>query len=464
MSKAYMVDITENISDIQIKNLKTLKENASHVLIPESVMENIINNQSNRFLESPSITEEEIAIIKNYVFNNSKLKKWTNIDEISDAYIKNLYKINMWSTVIRVLQNEHIHNIDQQKLNKYYSIFVKEFNNIVSIASLTYFIPTPHLVYNAANKKLKGVYSEIKKPESKILFRDIIKNDELLSEEEKQNLLQGKNPSNAINKWLGIKLKKNEKRVLRALRRIVYQKIVEGSCIAGAFTYDLEHIPLVKIYEECGIKPLSNNVYDYNQTKPIQNILSNSLLKKDILIKDNSNLILKTSFIPFIKFNFIETKKGKQNISVSFSIPKFLFIDNKMKGVSYYNQDHVAYTRFMQQKGMVRNDVALDLFEYLELIVNNTKTNIIEVNLTTIIKELNIEKKYGKNPKRERENIHKILNVMVTKKCFIKNWRIKKGKHNQDKYIFEPIIVNHSTKTKKLRKNVKNNKQNKLRA
>ena len=128
---------------------------------------------------------------------------------------------------------------------------------------------------------------------------------------------------------------------------------------------------------------------------------------------------------------------------------------------NYYNQDHLAYKRFMEVEGVARNDVALDLFEYVESKIGTVKSLFLD--FTTIIKELNIEKNHAKNPKRVRENINKILKIMVEKNCLIKNWRIEKGKHNQDKYIFEPIIVNHSTKTKKLRKNVTNKSQNKLR-
>ena len=108
----------------------------------------------------------------------------------------------------------------------------------------------------------------------------------------------------------------------------------------------------------------------------------------------------------------------------------------------------------MDNKGLVRfkkvnkTDIGFSLFIWLERYIsqqNRTKA----LNLTTIIKTLNLNEEYRKNKKRVVGYIERAFDDMASEKTIISGWKKQKGVKNQDQYEFTSLRYKESDKITK---------------
>lgn len=405
----------------------------------------------------------------NEIINYSKKQDDTiSAEEILEVYYRQelqLIKLN--------LEKEYIKNLSNQEVEEHYEKDLSRLNKeSEQIKNLILLIqeslkhnetstykgqPTYKDFFYATNGKQKGKISELNRKQEEIkLLEDLIYSDPSLSNEEKIKVLQNVKIENVefeIDRWLGKKLNRHERRILRALRSIIYQLIEQGKITGcGKSLYEAE-IPLAEIYNEYGLTPRPTGGYQHNQTKLIQDILfgfSSSGLHKDILF--NHHGIQKTRFIlqlQEIKQKVkIKTKEVEQRISIRIAVPSFLFVSN-LKLQNYYHQDTVGLKRFMEIKGVAQSNHAFNMVEYFELHFSTPKKEI-EFNLDTLIKESELENRYKKNKKEAIDTLETIFNKMTEANYLIKSWKIVRGKYGQEKYVFENSRYELFTKNKKI--------------
>lgn len=307
--------------------------------------------------------------------------------------------------------------------------------------------PTYHSLFNGIRRKQKGNIVDIhKRQEERDLLADLIMSDESINDEEKASALQ--NISNAnleyeIGRWLGKKLNKHERRVLRVLRRIIYSLIQnKGITGAGKSVYEAE-IALSRIYDEYGLVRRKSGSYDYKQTQKIQDTIfgvSTKGLHQDILFKHKK--VLKTRFIlqveKIIQEVTIENKKEEviqeQCLGIRIAMPHFLFV-SESDASSYYYQDTQGFKRFMAVEGMSQSEAAFNIAEYLEWFLSS-KLQERPLDLTTLLEEAGLQNRYKTHPKEVLKTVKKILDNMVVSKYLIKRWELQNGKYGQEQYNF----------------------------
>ena len=315
------------------------------------------------------------------------------------------------------------------------------------------------------------------------LLSNVIISSENLSEEDQhkelkniQNAIDKNGLSYAINRWLGKKLNKYECRLLRVIRRIAYQFVLEEFNRTGkkSFSYNIE-ISMSEIYEKWGLRKRSQKYgggYDNNQTKIIRDLLfCENNLHKAILFK--KKYVTKTRYILQVEeisrtvvIEDTETKivkKVDQIYGVKITLPEFLFIcdddlTNESNSEGYIYQDSDGFSRFMSVKGMDKNKSAFPLAEYLEEILS-CKQEVRMLDLKTILREAELDKLYEKRPPRATEKINNILDKMKEAKFLISDWKFDKkgGKHDQGQYelhnirskLFASQKLGKSTKSRK---------------
>lgn len=286
------------------------------------------------------------------------------------------------------------------------------------------------------------------------LLASLIENDEALTREEKDQILNdidnadANNLSYEIDRWLGKKLTKPERRLLRVLRRIAYKLISQGKITGGGLSlYEVE-MPLSEIYEEWGLKKRTvGGGHDDNQTSPIRNMLfnKNNGLNAKILFKHK--LIMCTSYILQVQevYRTVERKvngmikKEKQFTDIRIALPSFLFVSNNDTG-KYYYQSLEGFKRFMAIDGIAQSEAAFNIAEYLEWFLHSPLEKKI-LNLQTMVEEADLSKLYLERPSRVIDRIENILNKMVETKYLISKWHFdpKGGKHEQGQYVLHNI-------------------------
>ncbi|CAF3761661.1 unnamed protein product [Rotaria magnacalcarata] len=190
-----------------------------------------------------------------------------------------------------------------------------------------------------------------------------------------------------------------------------------------------------EIYAEYGLPKNKQNKYDYNQTKPIKDIILNrnkktdNALHKQILFKEGELYV--TRFLLQVNPDEKTTKGKTQLKSIKLSMPEFLFIPNK-NARNYYPLDTTGFKRFMEIKGMSKSVAAFNLAEFLEYYLSNPDQER-EVNFDTLLKEAgnDFQERYKTSPTEIQQKIENILNNLVKAEYLIKSWRIEKGKWGQ---------------------------------
>ena len=89
----------------------------------------------------------------------------------------------------------------------------------------------------------------------------------------------------------------------------------------------------------------------------------------------------------------------------------------------------------MKPKGMLQDEYAFELAEYLESLLSSKLSKRL-INLDTMISEAGLTEMYKTYPKRAINKIHSILDKMVDAKFIISSWKfdIKGGKYDQGQY------------------------------
>lgn len=433
--------------------------------------------------EQLSHTRYNVSVDIDYEYINSipensrlveiqKLRK-EQADKITHTEAINIYYKNEIHLFNEETKKEYVKNLSRQEVHVHYQRNIdKLYEDLEQISNLIFQIqenlkhnetlkhkgqPTYKTTFYAAKEKQKGKISELNRKQEEIkLLEDLIYSDPTLSKEEKKDALENvklENVEYEIDRWLGKKLNRHERRILRVLRCIIYQLIEQDEITGyGKSCYEAE-IPLARIYNEYGLTPRSTGSYQHNQTKLIQDILfgsSSSGLHKDILF--NHHGIQKTRYIlqlEEIKQKVkIKTKEVEQRIGIRILVPSFLFVSN-LKLKNFYYQDTEGLRRFMSIKGMGNSNAAFNIFEYCELHFLFGK-KVIEFNLDKLIKEAELEPRYKKNRQETIDTLETIFNNMVKANCLIKSWKIEKGKYSQEKYVFENSRYELFTKNKKI--------------
>jgi hypothetical protein len=345
----------------------------------------------------------------------------------------------------------YIKNLD---IDKYYKSIIKELKKELKIlqgfSNTKSYVPTPNSLRDAINKNQKGKLSELddnsKRDVIKTLICEIYKDNELTDKEKEYAIDRIKNTSNTlssfdINKYLGINLSEIENIVLRAIRDIVYQgiKLKQIENIHNPI-----EIPLHILYKKCGVnKRDKDKGYYSGKTKEIINTLMSSNLTTDIIVKSHSfnQRIIKTRFIGDSIFDSrdVEIKTEQKGITkiqtqytkVKIKVSEFLFNENINDISNCYMQDTTGYINF---KKINRTKIGNDLFLYLESYLS-TQDIKKELNLTTIINTLGIEKEFKKKKIEVVQKINRALEDMKSSDTLIKDYKQEKGVSNQEKYI-----------------------------
>ena len=385
----------------------------------------------------------------------------------------NLYYIGEICKFVAGVINEYLRNLTKEQVQAHYQSNIdklneelEKINDLINKEVLRYKgQPTYKSVLSGTKGNQKGKILELNgKKEETDLLEDLVYEDTTLSDDEKKEILQNikiENLEYEIDRWLGKKLNKHERRTLRVLRRIIYQMIdseeITGS---GKSCYEAE-IPLATIYNEYGLIPRAGGGYQHNQTKLIQNSLfglSSSGLHKDILFSHNG--IQKTRYIlqaqEITQKVIIKKKKGeekeprevKQRIGIRIVVPSFLFVSN-LSLKNYYHQDTEGLKRFMSIKGMGNSNAAFNIVEFFELHLSSPK-QMIPFNLSKLITEAELESRYKTNKQEVTRSLKTIFDNMIDANFLIKNWKIEKGKYDQDKYVFENARYEPFTHNKKI--------------
>jgi len=312
------------------------------------------------------------------------------------------------------------------------------------------------------------------KEKSLNLLANLVNNDKSLSQEERTQVLKDIDKASSnndlvyeISSWLGNKLTKQERRLLRVLRYIAYKNIQEDVNFKGEklTMYEVE-IPTAEIYAEWGLSRRKSGGYNNSQTQSIRDLffgVSGKGLFEDILFKHKT--ITRTRYILQAEAVYSDVKKEESQISgIKIILPGFLFvfdedIKDKNDTESYVYLDTQGFIRFMKPKGMVQNLAAFELAEYLEVILSSQLEKKL-INLQTMLFEAGLKDIHNTRPSKAINKINAILDKMVQAEFLIKSWRFdeKGGKYNQGQYELENIRSKLFSQ-KKIHKAIKSRKQ-----
>lgn len=409
-----------------------------------------------------------------------------NLTEVCSLGAINDNLIEEWSDFLQdscyldeFIRNQYLHSIDILLL-KFANITenVKKLINSLGVPQKYLGQATYRSLLNSTKGRQKGTLGEIinveeeEKRKNLTLIANLVNQDETLSQDEKMKIFSDINRSKdekkaiyEINHWLGQKLSKRERRLIRVIRRVAYKQIKkeDGISTKGAFLYQLD-MSMNELYEEWGCEPRSKKQgggYHDKQKKVIKDLLFGETgqgLYKDMLFKHKK--IIRTRYILQVE----EIKREDQLVGVKIALPAFLFVfdedikDEKEKH-SFIYQDVEGFRRFMKPKGMEQNEAAFELAEYLEEILS-CKLEKRLLDLSTMVREAGLEEVYKTRPSRVIERINKILDKMKEVKFLISDWKfdIKGGKYRQGQYelynIRASLFSSHTPK-KNYKKNTK---------
>lgn len=481
-------------------------------LFKEEEQEQILN----QFLEHIENAERACLITKKTITNltlrpsNEKQEAYNkekvmqiieyNLESVCIVGAINSNSMKDWCTFLQnnlyldeFIRSQYLHSIDVMlsklaRCKENIKKFLSSLNELQKYLGLA----TYRSLLNSTKGKQKGTLNEItnveegEKTKNLAIIANLVDQDETLSQEARMRIFSDIDKSTdekkaiyEINRWLGQKLSKRERRLLKVIRYIAYKQIKkeDGISTQGAFLYQLE-ISMSELYEEWGCKPRSKKQgggYDNNQTKVIKELLfgdQGKNLYKDMLFKHGR--VIRTRYILQIE----EIKKAEQLVGVKIALPAFLFVfdedikDEKEKH-SFIYQDPDGYRRFITPKGMEQNETAFELAEYLEEMLS-CKLEKRLLDLSTMIKEAGLERVYKTRPARAIDKINKILDKMKEAKYLISDWKfdIKGGKYRQGQYevynIRANLFLSHTAKnnysnnSKKVKKLVNKIPENRL--
>jgi hypothetical protein len=434
--------------------------------------------------------EENIKIINfNYIISILPYKTIIPTPEILDIY-KNLnlnfaylnenlihIKTSTEEETKKIIEDlEHscnyIKNID---IDKYYKSIIKELKQELkeeskilqgfSKATKKGYIPQRTDYIDILNNKQKGDIGDINnEDEDKIINLISIQVDEnknLTTEEKinkKNQIKRGHKKydiSEEINKTVGI-FSKDENRAKRAISDIAYYALKERKIES---INDFIPFEFSEYYKKYGIKKRKNGKYLYKEAKKSREILFNSILTKDIIAKiklEGGNKFIFTRFILSCDFDstYVKTKEGGTIERFTRGLIKIdprLFFNENINDISdCFMQDTDGYNDFLKINGTTIGD---KLFLYIEPLLS-PRNKKRELDLTTIINRLNLEKEYKKRKKEVIEHISRALEDMIKANTLIKDYEVVKGVNCQEKYILynlrykEKEVLENSKKIK----------------
>jgi hypothetical protein len=430
--------------------------------------------------------EENIKIINfNYIYSilpNPIISKYKTIiptPEILDIYKnqnlnftylnENLISIKTTpeeetKKIIEDLEHscDYIKNLD---IDKYYKSIIKELKqeskilrNISNKDTKTkIYIRTPNTLIDALNNNQRGTISEIDDKHKNDVINHIIKQiheSKDLTDEEKQKrkdmIVDSNNEDCDISEYMQLKEKYTEleNTVQRAVRRMFYTEECKIDEVKPHFNLISMTFPLHIFYKiGCGLNNYGDKGYYYKKSKEIQQVLKESNLHRKIITKHSSfkkKRIVTSSFIvnAILDGRNVDiktevegiTKTKTQLTTATIMVDRyFLFINEEdMKKVKRYTlEDIEGRNDLIKINGTT---VAARLHQYLERLLS-LKNKKRELDLTTIINRLNLEKEYKKRKTRVIEEINRALDDMIKVGTLIKDYEIVKGLNNQEKYV-----------------------------
>lgn len=439
-----------------------LNQSLEHIKNAEGICrktKTILRNLNIDNIENEPYDEQEVIKIieKNLIDVCSLSARNDNLIENWNDFLQNSCYLNEF------IRDQYFRSIDKLLLN-----FAKITENVKKLinslgGSQKYLgQATYRSLLNSTKGRQKGTLSEIinveeeEKRKNLTLIANLVNQDETLSQDEKMKIFTDINKSHdekkaiyEINRWLGQKLSKRERRLIRVIRRVAYKQIKkeDGISTKGAFLYQLD-MSMNELYEEWGCEPRSKKQgggYHDKQKKVIKDLLFGATgqgLYKDMLFKHKK--IIRTRYILQVE----EIKREDQLVGVKIALPAFLFvfdedINDENEKYSFIYQDIDGFRRFMKPKGMEQNEAAFELAEYLEEILS-CKLEKRLLDLSTMVREAGLEEVYKTRQSRAIERINKILDKMKESKFIISDWKFseKGGKYGQGQYELYNIRVN----------------------
>jgi len=310
---------------------------------------------------------------------------------------------------------------------------------------------------DALNNNQRGTISEIDDKHKNDVINHIIKQiheSKDLTDEEKQKrkdmIVDSNNEDCDISEYMQLKEKYTEleNTVQRAVRRMFYTEECKIDEVKPHFNLISMTFPLHIFYKiGCGLNNYGDKGYYYKKSKEIQQVLKESNLHRKIITKHSSfkkKRIVTSSFIvnAILDGRNVDiktevegiTKTKTQLTTATIMVDRyFLFINEEdMKKVKRYTlEDIEGRNDLIKINGTT---VAARLHQYLERLLS-LKNKKRELDLTTIINRLNLEKEYKKRKTRVIEEINRALDDMIKVGTLIKDYEIVKGLNNQEKYV-----------------------------
>jgi hypothetical protein len=365
---------------------------------------------------------------------------------------------------------DYIKNLD---IDKYYKSIIKELKQEIkeeskilqgfSNATKKGCIPQRTDYIDVFNNKQKGnagdIDNEYEDKITSLISIQVDENKNLTTEEKKEKKSQIKKRhkkcdiSEEINKTVGI-FSKDENRAKRAISDIAYYALKERKIKS---LNDFIPFEFSEYYKKYGIKKRKNGKYLYKEAKKSREILFKSILTKDIIAKVKIgygvNKFIFTRFILSCDFDstYVKTKGGGTIERFTRGLIKIdprLFFNENINDISdCFMQDTDGYNDFLKINGTTIGD---KLFLYIEPLLS-PRNKKRELDLTTIINRLNLEKEYKIKKTDVKEKINRALDDMIKANTLIKDYEVVKGVNCQEKYI----LYNLRYKEKEVLENIK---------
>lgn len=364
-------------------------------------------------------------------------------EEFKQSLVKNTHNIYNEAIVSSSLEIEHQNQII---LALQEAITFKDNNNEL-LGQLKY-----RSVLDSTRGKQVGNITDIplgeaQQQEAVDLLHNLINNDPTLIQDEREHHLKqfetacNNNLSYEISRWLGKKLNKHEKRMLRAIRRIGYKHIANDQVVTyGKSLYEFD-MYLTDIYEEWGLERRLEGGYQDNQTKQLKQVLrgtnGNTGLQSPILFKHEAQCTSERYILQIEDlYKTKNTKAGKKEelYGIRIALPKFLFVLKK-DPKNFLREDLEGFKRFMKTEGMPQSNVAFELAEYLEDLLTSKKDKVL-LNLEKMVNEAGLTELYKTRPTLVIQKITTVLDNMVLAKYLLKDYSFDKkgGQYDQGQY------------------------------
>ena len=471
-NKIKFIQDTDSL-DKKIKSL--LKENYFYGLdiLPKTPLLEL-----NKF-SIPEPTTEQLKIIRERLTfkkfqpapnDNIKWDEWENygkpfftqndIDNITEQEVLGEYKkfteFQYKQKAIKANEIDYITQLSDEQLTTHYQNLIENFKDELDYANKIVKALSEVIKNEYTNKSIptyNGLASTILKSQKELFtssYREASENDKVILKTiiidfiKKNNdldnatkieiirLIDTDNCETALDNYLMLPLIKEEKRILRTLRSIIYEMIQKGEVVLGKTICEV-YITYEKFFFEYGITK------DYKTAKLIKNVLfgfSAKGLHKEILLKHEK--LINTSFILQIQEVLEKINISKKEVGIGFivTMPSFLFVNQeKSKAKKYHNQYPETWKRFMSTGNMSQSNAAINIFHYIEFLIHNKSEMII--NLSTLVEVAGDAKRYKKSSKEIQKKIEGILDFIIKAKGLISERITKVGKLGQIQYILK---------------------------